>query len=497
MTLNVKANAEVRDDCLRVIKNGLIARGVATPNVGYGSDYYITSQAVGNEIEAASAGIVIAADDLMPDTATGESLDRWLANVKLSRRPPGQSSGSITFSTTAATLVTTGSELIDPSGARFTVDVGGTYDNGRKIAVTSVATGKGTNLLAGTMLRWVSPPTFAASASPLDSLGTFGGVDQEDDETARSRLLDRLGNPPNGDNWSAFTGYAESGDVEIQKAYCYPAANGPSTCHVAVVGYATSSTTRSRVVSAAGLANATSAVVAGAGEFTETVITAVVDVQTDLAFLLTLPEAVTANPAGTGGGWIDGAPWPSVTGITTQVCDVVAVTSSTVFRVNSAVGPVDGETIHWVDKSTLKLYTAIVSSSSEITPVSLPTPGVYEITIDTPFVGVATGDYISPGLVNAQTYLDAVLEQFALLGPGEKTAVAGLLPRAYRRPRNFDSWPYTLGPQFLKALVDAGDEVLDSGWAYQNGGTITPALPTTITAAPKIFVPYRLGFYHE
>jgi hypothetical protein len=109
------------------------------------------------------------------------------------------------------------------------------------------------------------------------------------------------------------------------------------------------------------------------------------------------------------------------------------------------------------------------------------------------------GDYVFPAAERMQAYVDAVLKAFANLGPGEKTDQTGLLPRAFREPRAFQSWDYALGPKFLKALVDSGDEVYDAAWGYKNGGSLIdpllPALPTLISQPPNLFVPYRIAFY--
>jgi hypothetical protein len=105
------------------------------------------------------------------------------------------------------------------------------------------------------------------------------------------------------------------------------------------------------------------------------------------------------------------------------------------------------------------------------------------------------GDYVFPAAERMQAYVDAVLNAFANLGPGEKTNQTGLLPRAYREPRAFQSWDYALGPKFLKALVESGDEVYDAAWGYQNGGVTLPSLPTLISQPPNLFVPYRIAFY--
>lgn len=500
--LTVKDASEIRDDILRVISNGLKARGVTTPAVGYGSDYYVTAQAVANELEALYALAAVAGDTVMPDTATGDSLDRWLTSVGLARRGAASSSGFVTLVSTASTTILTGSELTDANGARYTVTTGALYANGDLVPIASVAIGVGTNLAAATVLRWTSPPAYAASTAAVSSSGLAGGCDAEGDETARARLLARLSVPPSGGNWADAASVAVGASDNIEAAFVYPSANGPSTLHVAVTSPAASSTVRSRVVAATPLAAANAALVGTFPEGIETVTTTVADVTADVSFVLTLPEAAGAVPAGTGGGWTDGTPWPTIydaagTAMTQKYCDVATVTSTTSIRVKAATAPTVGVTVHYLDDANFELYTAKVVTTSTFSAPSLPgTPGQYDVTLDRPFPNVAAGDYVWPGCERASAYVDALLQIFAKLGPYEKTNVAGVLPRAHRRPRYYDEWPYSLSDLVLRDLGDAGDEVLAVAWAHQNGGTTSPALPASIADPPKIFIPKRVGFYH-
>jgi hypothetical protein len=431
----------------------------------------------------------------MDDSATGEDLDRRLALRGMKRRPAGPSNGPITFTASTTTLVATGSQLKSPSGVTLYVTVGGSYANGAQIPVRSLSNGKATNLPAGTVLRWVSPPAYASSTVTVASPGITGGVDAEDDETARARLLDRIANPPGGGNASQIASWAER-VPEIQKAFPYPACNGPSTVHMALVGYATATTSRSRVVSDQGLADATAEVVGEVPEYAEVVVTKTVDVPADVSLAVVIPKAVGGSS--TGGGWLDASPWPisqtaSAT-LTNGVCAVTAVTSTTQITVQSLTlpGTASGQTIAWVNPGTFALTTA------KIVSWSYTGTGPYAVTIvvDTPLVGITTGCVIFPGSVNVQTYVASVLDSFSKLGPGEKTSAPGLLPRALRRPYTYQSWPSQLGAQFLRGIVDSSEEVLDASWVYPTTAP-SPALPTLITQGPKVWTPRHIGIYPQ
>ena len=495
---------QIRDNYLRAIKAGLIARGVLTPNVNAGSDDYIRGQAIGNEVEVVSYNTVLSADQLMPDTATGKNLVRIMAIYGLAPRPAEPSFGSIVFSTATAQGIVTGAQLLDPNGNIFVVTTGGVYNNGDLIPVESSGVGAATNLPAGTSLKWVSPPAYAQPTALLATGGASGGTDAESDDDARTRLLTLIQDAPGSGDDAQVAAFAEQGSGSVQKAFVYPAANGPGTEHVAVAGFASASASKSRAVTSTVLSAAASSTIGQLPTYTECVVTATADQQADVAFLLTMPAATSASPPGDGTGFIDANPFPSVTGATTQRMRVHAADltpTSTQFSVESMRAPTPGQSICWVDRDTFTLHTAkITTVGTTYASPSGGTPGRYGVTIDTPFVSTvgsipADGDYIFPSALSGANYLAAILDRFAALGPYEKQLAAGLQPRCLRQPRYFKSWPYSLTDLFLRALEDAGEEVLTAAWGYQNGGTTNPSLPTSITSAPFFFVPRQIAWY--
>lgn len=491
MALTIKNAATIRDDVLRTIKNALQARGVASPNVGPGSDYFAIAQGVAVELATVQNNAAIAADAQMPDTATGPDLDRLLAVYGLSRRAPSSSTGRAIFSTTATTVITPGAELLDSSGNRFTVTAGGTFVNGDSVYVQSVAAGTGTKLAGGSPLRWVSPPPFAASTMLLDANGTSGGAGQESDDAARTRLLATLANPPKSGNATHVASWAEGAGAFVEKAFVYPACNGPGTVHVAVAGPATSSTSRSRAVTSTNVALAASAVQGQLPEFAELVVTSVVDSRVDVSFSLQLPSATTAVPAGIGGGWTDGVPWPNYYDTSTYCASVSAVNSTTDITIQyCSATPTIGASICFVDKSTFTLYTAKVLTNPTNTGTG---PYTCRVTLDSPLVGVAVGDFIFPASARVSTYLASVLATFAAFGPGEKTNRAGLLPTAYRRPRTFESWTNWSSGALTKALMNSGSEVYSASLLLPS--SLFYSYPNPIGNGPSIYVPQRIAFY--
>jgi hypothetical protein len=521
-TFAAKSNVQIRDDILRTIKSGLIAQGIPTPNIGPNSDYYLIATALGNELAVPQANAVILADQLMPDTAAGSFLDRWLALVGLARNGATSSFGNITITTSANSLVPTNAQLVDNAGLRYQVTVGGTYANQAQIPVQSIDTGAATDHANGDTLTWVTAPPFAQQnvtvGLPGGTDGLTGGADSEVgvDEPPRARLFALLQVPPKGGNSSDLILWAQQSSTSVQAAFAYPALLGASTSFFAVTGHPQTSppltsTSKNRDLPGALLTGTILPYVLGLmPEHSLCVGTSVANQPADVAIQLSLPSSPTASPAGPGGGWLDGTPWPTSTtpGVPgTKPCTVIAFATSTQFTVNAPTPPTKFVShIAWISPLTWQLYTATVVDVSGST-------GNYTITIDTPMPGIAVHNIIFPQSANQATYFATLLSSFAAMGPGEwlPPGSAGL-KRSFRHPLPALTWPYALGPTQLSALIRSGPEVQNAQFLFT--GDITLGSPSTFnvpviggqpilvdgsgnltTTPPSVFVPRNIGFY--
>lgn len=492
-TLTIKTQEQIRDDFLRTYRNSLIKRGIDNPDVSAGTEIYQKATALAQQIWVATNGVPAAANAQMPDSAEGDDLIRVAAIYGMSPRPAGPSSGPLVLSATIDTPIAIpgGAQLLDPSGLSYKVSVGGSYTNAdtvNPIPIESVDPGADTNLPAGTTLRWVSPPAFVNPTATIGAGGLTGGVDTEDIEGLRARLLGKLQSPPNGVNWPSTVLAAENGSTQVQKAFAYPGCNGPSTEHLAVVRAPTPSN-KNRDVDALVLASdIVPVVVASYPEFVEVVTTTVQNYPVDVAFGVALPSSPKASPAGPGGGWVDADPWPSPIA---TVCAVTAFVSGINITVAAANAPVVGDRICWLSTDDWILRVAKITSS-----LSVSSP--WQVLLDTPFtsangVDIAVGDFVFPMAENMNAYIAAILAGFANIGPYEKTSNPALLPRAYRRPLATTSWPSQLQSAFLRVLTNAGEEVADVSYKYRSA--TTPPLPAAITDGPYILVPNQIAIY--
>lgn len=475
----VKTGIEVAEDYRRGMRNGLARIGIDV-DLGPETDEYIRSVYIGRTAEAVFNNIEAAEEAKMVDTAGGPDLDRLLNQFGLSRRSAATSTGRITFNASQAALVPVGAELSAPQGIIFRVTQGGTYADGDTIPVESVDTGAAANLPAGTTLKWASPPVYSANTAIL-STASSGAVDEEVDEVARQRLQYRLAHPPAAGNPAWIKALAESADPSVQVAFVYPCGNGPGTVYVACAA-APSAGNKTRQIDPIKLNSVIIPTVLGSmAAGVETVVQNVNDVPTDVSIKLSLP-------AGTANGWKNTAPFPKVNGQSSFYSEVVFVASSSQITITSDVAPSAGVSrISWIDRSDYSVKTATVMT---FTPSG---DEYYELTLDSPFVGVQTGDWVSPDAANMQTYVNTALEHFSLMGPGERTNAPSLIPRALRKPEPAEAWNHELDDQMLQAINDASEEVRTSSFLHRS--STTPEVPTNINTPVNILIPRRLGFY--
>jgi len=492
---------------LRVRRNGLLLRGVPNPNVTKDSDHYVYARAIALNLVPGYQNTVIMGDQMMPDTATGERLVRWLNIFGLEPLTAVGSSGNVILTTSTTTLVPVDSRLIDDVGQVWRVTVGGNYNDEDEIPVLGESTGKSTNHAAGDILQWVDQPAFADPLAEIASPGLTGGADTDEDEDSRSLLYSHLRNPAGGGNWSQIIQWAKAASASVKSAFVYPALDGPATVGLSLLGELTydpangftrevSATVRQIVhdyvkaqLNARGHVNLTTTTPTDSG--------ATPDVDLSVSIGLDLPESTGAG--GPGGGWIDARPWPVLNGTATR-CTVSVVTDSTHLTLTSDdaattpsdVGLMDGVTqIAWFSPASYAdgnaaIITATVTAHGGAT-------GAITVTLSAPFTGIVAGDYVFPDAENHEVYAQALLTAIGDLGPGQWHPNLALVPEAARQPLVNRQQPSDITGSLLKPIVDSGEEVEDAQYLYRSA--TTPGVPANTTLSPFVFVAYRLGFY--
>jgi uncharacterized phage protein gp47/JayE len=484
-SFQVKSVTQIRDDYLRTYAELLIRNGVLNPNTSQGTEIWAKAYAIAVQVAVATGNLQLLAAAQMADSAQGSDLERIALIFGLSLRPAGGSFGGLIFDLSIAgtVLVPTGSQLLDQNGQGYQISIGGSYADTARMPLSSLSTGSATNLPAGTVLKWVTPPPFAASTAAVAPGGLTGGVDAEDIEGLRARLLAYLRDPPGGGNASQLCAWAEQSSTSVQKGFCFPCENGPATAHVCVVRAPTSSDKNRDVDSTVVVTTVTPYLVGRIPEWVELVVTTPVNQPVSVSVGLSLPAS--SQSGGPGGGWTNATPFPVSAG--SGHADVGTVTDSTHFVVSSDSAPVAGVTqIAWLDTTwVLRVATVVAFTSGG--------GSLWNLTVDQPFTGITTGAWVMPAALNLGSYIAALLSFFGVMGPGECTTIPGLLPTALRSPSPLDSYPSSLNSTMLRAIEDTGDEVLDTSFLFRSA--TSPTIAGAPSSPPSILVPSKLAFY--
>lgn len=172
------------------------------------------------------------AEQLMPDTAEAEYLDRWSSIWGVARIAAAQATGNVTLTGTNGTLIPTGTELQRADGTLYTTNADATIASGTATAaVTASEGGIVGNAAQNTTLSFVTPIVGVDSNATVAAGGLTGGTDQETDDALRARLLDRLQQPPHGGSSQDYIAWAKE-VAGVTRAWCYPLAGGAGTVTV-------------------------------------------------------------------------------------------------------------------------------------------------------------------------------------------------------------------------------------------------------------------------
>jgi uncharacterized phage protein gp47/JayE len=167
-------------------------------------------------------------------TAEKEYLEEWGRIWSVTRKPAVSSQGKVTVKGTA------GASLMDNSLAfsgnrqyRLTgVILTGTSGECEAAAVEPGLAG---NLPAGAKISLVSPQAGISSELTVGPGALEGGVDEEDDEACRGRILKVIQSPPHGGNKADYEVWALQ-VPGVENALCIPTYSGLGSVAVAVWG---------------------------------------------------------------------------------------------------------------------------------------------------------------------------------------------------------------------------------------------------------------------
>lgn len=175
------------------------------------------------------------ANQVIPDTAESEYLERWAAIWNIQRKPADFAAGPVSFTGTDGSLITVGTIVQRQDGVQYTVLADATITSGSAtVSVQALAPGDDSNLAAGNRVTLLSPIAGVQSNGTVATGGIIDGLDVESDDRLRERLLQRIQNPPQGGSKSDY----ELWGLEVPgvtRVWVYPKQMGPGTVTVLFV----------------------------------------------------------------------------------------------------------------------------------------------------------------------------------------------------------------------------------------------------------------------
>ncbi|WP_316216279.1 baseplate J/gp47 family protein [Bradyrhizobium sp. SZCCHNR3003] len=169
-------------------------------------------------------------------TADSENLDLHGEELGLARRPAAPAAGAVVITTPDALAVKAGAVLTRSDGAQYLATAGGAIGAAGilRVSVIAAADGKASNAVANTPLDLTSGfsgPGLDDATASVDDSGIAGGLDVEDDETFRARILFRKRNPPHGGSAADYVMWASS-VTGVTRVFVERLFNGPGTVRV-------------------------------------------------------------------------------------------------------------------------------------------------------------------------------------------------------------------------------------------------------------------------
>lgn len=169
---------------------------------------------------------------IFPDLSEDDYLVRQAALFGLSIRAAEFAVGTVEFTGVNGTVIPEDTVLLRDDGAEYKTDAEVTIAAGvADAAVTAVLAGAGGNADAATVLTLESPIAGVDSEATVDGDGLSAGSDEETVAQLRTRLLERLRNPPHGGTAADYVAWAKE-VPGVTRAWCYPMELGLGTVTV-------------------------------------------------------------------------------------------------------------------------------------------------------------------------------------------------------------------------------------------------------------------------
>lgn len=171
---------------------------------------------------------------MFPDISEDEFLVRQAGLFGITKTAAGYARATVQFTGTNGTVIPAGTLLTSSGGLEYETDASATIAAGFvAVAVTAVLAGADSTLTAGVVLTLESPIVGVTNEATV-TVSIVDGVDEEGTEGLRTRLLERMADPPHGGNEADYVAWSKE-VAGVTRAWVYPLGLGPGTVVVRFV----------------------------------------------------------------------------------------------------------------------------------------------------------------------------------------------------------------------------------------------------------------------
>lgn len=196
---------------------------------------YVLSRVVAGAAHLMHGHLEFLSKQLFPDQSDSEYLLRQAALFGLAIQEAQYAAGNLTLTGTNGSVVDIGAVLQRSDGVQYeTVEAATIAGGTATVPVLAVLAGAAGNCDAGTAVAFASPVAGVNASAVVAAGGLVGGSDQEDLESLRSRLLERMRFPPHGGAAADYIAWAKE-TPGVTRAWVYPLEGGPGTVTVRFV----------------------------------------------------------------------------------------------------------------------------------------------------------------------------------------------------------------------------------------------------------------------
>jgi uncharacterized phage protein gp47/JayE len=152
------------------------------------------------------------AAQILPDRASVEYMERWASIFGLTRTPANQAAGDIDITGTNGATAPTGTQWQSADGSQVWAQTAPVTIAGGvgTVGVQAVEAGTDGNATVGTVVVIASPIAGINDEGVVAAGGLTGGLDQETDDSLRTRLLERIRDTPQGGSEADYVAWAKT-----------------------------------------------------------------------------------------------------------------------------------------------------------------------------------------------------------------------------------------------------------------------------------------------